>query len=339
MKNKARLAFEMLEMEMQVLDVCSQTEIIGGDGVIRSGTGTATDPYVITTYVNVNAASFGGETSAGYKGVMSGINTMNSQSAIALNNQYYKLNVVASSDFEHTVGNITWNTTQIIGTNNIPSSLGSTTLAATDSNNQIGLFKDRINNYSQNVGTNGSTGVMTQQEYDEYVYQRATIHEIGHTLGLDDGQGNPVMNNFAEDGSTVPGDYNSTAIEDMMGGGKIYFGSTGGETPPAELAYLPVSTGFDEFGYFVVKSYSGIPSSTGDVDYSQYYIAHPYYDPNVAVTDGVNWDGVQISSIISTGVDDIGSFTQFYYTDQYGNQNIGVKHNFTSTGGGETTGQ
>lgn len=320
-KNRARLAFEMLEKEFETLSSEGMNSMVGGDGTVTSGTGTKDDPYVISTSAVINQSSFG----ANYQDALNGISDINSQDAVRFRGSYYKvqIDVVASG------GDIT-----ISGTENghgVHSGSSAGSLGG-EKNNDVRIYTSKINN------TSG---------YSHSEMITAGIrHEVGHSLGMDHGDGLAMRqysgstgaNGEPQDINGVPGDYNRTSIKAMLDSGRVNWGtgvphSTGTDADDGIYDQDPstpsmiISTGIDDIGYYQIISTA---DSSGN---SITVFTHPYgYEFSSGYgnyfTSGFspseNWNNKV--ALLSSGYDEFGISYNFSYNDEYGNISTGYYH-------------
>lgn len=332
MKNKTKLAFEMLEKEMEVIERQQMNEVIGGDGVIRSGTGTASDPYIISdnVFISTNMSS------AQFAGMAQAINQINGSPAVNCNGVYYKFSISKNLALSSTNGSnpnttvtdnygqaTSFRQTQLnYSTGVSPSQGGANAIGTTNSLNYVTIYQAGVN-----AVINNGNYYMNETE----IIRRATIHEMGHVFGidLDHDPGGNASQNF--NNGNAPGMFDASDIYGMLNSGKIHMATDSTGNIQFEDSSLIVSTGVDDIGYFQDRNYS---DSSGNSFIER---IHPYLGQEGQFGDpdaNLFWDNK--IAILSSGYDDIGVYYDYSYIDLYGNATTGSYHLTPSTGYGSS---
>lgn len=243
MKNtKAKLAFEMLEKEMEVVNIEQQKEFKGGDGVIRSGTGTASDPYVISSEVFFDTNNG----SSNYSAMSQAINQINSTGAVNVNGKYYKFNISQDLATSNSSYGINPNAVGVdkygqsysyrksllsFSTGISPGSGGSSGIGTTSSLNQVTIYQGGIDA----VMNSGMYDNMSESE----IIRRSTIHEMGHVFGIDidHNPGGNASQNFSN--GNAPGMFDSRDIQAMLNSGKIHWANESTGTAYDDTTFNP----------------------------------------------------------------------------------------------------
>lgn len=274
MKNKAKMAFEMLEAEMEVIH---RSEQVG----LKAGTG----PVVITMYRFASGTDY----TASYYSATSNVGNIHG----------YMLEPGGPST-------ITTGVDQRIpaGTYNLSTNITSHGMYELY-NDSVGTNR-HIKIHAGNSGADTAGCLLPGSSYSNGTVSnsRNETAEINAFIMLNGGPGNVVIK--IVDLPTGSTGFESTAPEGLNSTGII-------------------GDGFDDIGYFQV--YKNTLGFSG--------LVHPLYG-NAAST-GVSWAGIPTSNIVTTGIDDVGTFINFQYQDSSGNWSTGFKHTLVaveSTGNG-----
>lgn len=225
-----KLTFEEVKSKFEILPKEKMKQMIAGDGVILSGTGTQSDPYVISSTVYLNSVTFSGNNMAD---ATNAIEDYNGMGPTNVNGKYYSFNISIKYEgpgsipvqetYDTDNGQVSFMDTSVSQLSGTPSGGGNVVFGYEDpSNNGTGFYYQNMSGF-MGAGTDGG---FTQDE----LVQASVRHEIAHTFGLSDNDGTSVMQDFtsysgALDSGSGPGQLDSTAISHMLSGGKIYWGS------------------------------------------------------------------------------------------------------------------
>lgn len=196
-------------------------EVIAGDGIIKQGTGTAGDPFIISSHISVNQGTM---TQSQYAAVFAGVGQYNEMDSANVNGSYYKFEVTVdnsgvASERTETLNDgtsITYQDGSMVASNRTPtSSTGSGDLVlGQERNNAMGFYYNNMSGFS---GMSESAMI-----------ERSTTHEIGHSLGLADGDA-AVMNGFSASSSGYitgsPGAIDAQTLKKMLSGSRVHWGS------------------------------------------------------------------------------------------------------------------
>jgi len=213
-----KLTFGEAAKNFNVLTDEQMREIIAGDGVVVSGTGTSTDPYVIKSKISISTIGMSSDVK---NGISSGIAEYNNMSPTAVNGCYYKFNIESDEEgiinsttsYKNASGQtVTVNDTKINRSPETPTSSyvsGAPVFGKTDSSNQVTLYDENMT---------GLSGMSMKS-----IVTRSVVHEIGHSFGLSEGSG--IMGSFEATASgsitSAPGSLNADALKGMLSGGRI----------------------------------------------------------------------------------------------------------------------
>jgi len=175
MKSKSKLAFDLLEQEMETLSAHNLKNIIGGDGHLGNQSGAnAANAIIIAmnVYTPTSAAS----------GVTSAISTINNYSAIqASNGLWYKYQINS-----YNTSGPTNRDRYDITINSTPSALSDGKYGNMSTDNDMWLSSSAIGYAAIATNRPGSTGAPSMYTEEE-ITRRTVLHELAHALGLRDG--------------------------------------------------------------------------------------------------------------------------------------------------------
>lgn len=318
MKNKAKLAFEMLEMEMEIISCFDQKIILGGNGPgigrISSGDGSVANPYVITsTFYYSSSAS-----SSMQNGINSMISEFNNSGTTSVDGKNYtfsfgSVSVAAGQDVATVMNDDIRNSDYTIS--GAPIVTGSLPLGTIGEARPFSIVID------------------TDQIFDPWQVKTTILHEVGHKLGYDggfDSQGHSSTGVMAPQDDGLHSEH--ITYEELQN--IIRNGVLPDSTGSYDTSYMVLSTGVDDIGYFQIKS------TTNSSGHSMTFIEHPYYGQENDFTGVDNWSAM--TGLLSSGYDDFGSYYNYAFIDEYGNTSTGyyhpIMHSSGDSTGGDSTG-